>query len=295
MDRCIFLLFLLFANVAYAQDIEYNLIVHAEQTGEANNSVYRTLEQSLSEFVNQTSWSNRNLEQHERVSVSMFINLVAREGNTFSGSLEVQAARPVFGSTLQTPILNVRDDNFSFEYIEHENLEFSPDVFRSNLVSVISFYIYTILGLDADTFEMEGGTFFYQQANRIVGAAQTSNYPGWASSDGRQGRYQLNSNLLSSAYVDFRHALYTYHRQGLDLMHSSLLEGKQGVRSAISQLENLNSVRPGANLIRIFFDAKAREIEQIFSGGPSVPMDGLYRSLNRMAPTYADLWRSIPD
>lgn len=295
MLRCIFLLCLLIGDAAYSQDVEYNVIVHAEQTGEANNTVYRTLEQTLSEFVNQTSWSNRNLEQHERISVSMFINLVAREGNTFSGSLEVQASRPVYGSSLQTPILNLRDDNFSFEYIEHENLEFSPDIFRSNLISVISFYVYTILGIDADTFEREGGTQFYQQANRIVGAAQATNHPGWASSDGRQSRYHLNADLLASAYVGFREALYTYHREGLDLMHTSVLDGKDGVRTAISQLESLNSVRPGSNLIRIFFDAKAREIEQVFSGGPSIPMGGLYRALNRMAPTYADLWRNIPD
>lgn len=294
MHRRVFLLLLLVGKMAFSQDLDFNLVLNAQQTGEANNSVYQTLQQSLSEFVNQTSWTDRNIQPQERIRGSMFITLVAREGNTFSGSIEIQASRPVYGATMQSPIFSFRDDNFIFDYIEHENLEYSPTVFQSNLVSVVTFYIYTVLGIEADTFENQGGSSFYQEANQIVNTAQGGNHSGWSASDGRQSRYSLNADLLSNAYSEYRQALYTYHREGLDLMHQSLDNGKQGVRDAILQLENLNDSRPGAMLTRIFFDAKAREIQQVFSGGPEIAMEGVYRALSRMAPTYSDLWRSLP-
>lgn len=283
------------ASWARSQDVSFEVVVNAEQTGEANNSVYATLEQALREFLNQTPWTDRNLQPHQRVQGSLLINITSRQGNSFAGSMEIRSSRPVYGSNMQTPVFSFRDPLFSFEYTENENLQYSPQVFHSNLVSIISFYVYTILGMDADTFEIDGGTPYYQIAGQIVSAAQSATHPGWSSTDGRQSRYNLNQDLLSNVYSGYRAALYTYHRNGLDLMHQSLAGGKEGVRDAILQLEAVNQTRPGALLIRIFFDAKAREIQEIFSGGPAVDLNGIYRALTRMAPTYSQMWRSIPE
>lgn len=291
----LFSVFFLMASWARSQDVSFEVVVNAEQTGEANNSVYATLEQALREFLNQTPWTDRNLQPHQRVQGSLLINITSRQGNSFAGSMEIRSSRPVYGSNMQTPVFSFRDPLFSFEYTENENLQYSPQVFHSNLVSIISFYVYTILGMDADTFEIDGGTSYYQIAGQIVSAAQSSTHPGWSSTDGRQSRYNLNLDLLSNVYSGYRAALYTYHRNGLDLMHQSLTGGKEGVRDAIMQLQAVNQSRPGALLIRIFFDAKAREIQEIFSGGPAVDLSGIYRALTRMAPTYSQMWRSIPE
>lgn len=291
----LFSVFFLMASWARSQDVSFEVVVNAEQTGEANNSVYATLEQALREFLNQTPWTDRNLQPHQRVQGSLLINITSRQGNSFAGSMEIRSSRPVYGSNMQTPVFSFRDPLFSFEYTENENLQYSPQIFHSNLVSIISFYVYTILGMDADTFEIDGGTSYYQIAGQIVSAAQSSTHPGWSSTDGRQSRYNLNLDLLSNVYSGYRAALYTYHRNGLDLMHQSLAGGKEGVRDAIMQLQAVNQSRPGALLIRIFFDAKAREIQEIFSGGPAVDLSGIYRALTRMAPTYSQMWRSIPE
>lgn len=291
----LFSVFFLMASWARSQDVSFEVVVNAEQTGEANNSVYATLEQALREFLNQTPWTDRNLQPHQRVQGSLLINITSRQGNSFAGSMEIRSSRPVYGSNMQTPVFSFRDPLFSFEYTENENLQYSPQIFHSNLVSIISFYVYTILGMDADTFEIDGGTSYYQIAGQIVSAAQSSTHPGWSSTDGRQSRYNLNLDLLSNVYSGYRAALYTYHRNGLDLMHQSLTGGKEGVRDAIMQLQAVNQSRPGALLIRIFFDAKAREIQEIFSGGPAVDLSGIYRALTRMAPTYSQMWRSIPE
>ena len=288
-----FLLISLFSMAATAQQLNCEIVINAEQTGEANVSVFKTLENSLTEFVNQTDWTGEDLDPHERINCSMFINITSFDTNSFSGTLQVQSSRPVFGSTMISPVFNFKDEAFSFDYTEYENLEFSPNSYTSNLVSVISFYVYTILGLDADTFEEMGGTAHFELANQIVSLAQQGNYSGWKASDGTSSRFRLNSDLLSNAFSGYREALYNYHREGLDLMHSSPELGKRGVAGAILKLEELNSNRPNSLLVRTFFDAKAHEVEQIFSGGPSVSIKEIVDALNTMAPTFSENWANI--
>lgn len=294
MNKFIFGTFLFFISlISYGQELSCEVIVNAEQTGNSNVSVFNTLENALTEFVNQTNWTDKDFEIPERINCSMFINITEFDGSSFSGSIQVQSSRPVYGSTMVSPVFNFKDNNFSFSYTEYEPLEFNINEYSSNLVSVVSFYVYTILGLDADTFSKNGGTAYYETAKQIVNTAQQSNKKGWQVSGGSGSRFTLNNDLLSNAYNGYRNALYAYHRMGLDLMHNSVEEGKKGVSSAILELGNMNDQRPNSLLVRTFFDAKANEIEQIFSGGPSISIKEVVNALNDMAPTYTKNWSNI--
>ena len=276
-----------------AQEMNCQIVVNAEQTGQANNAVFKTLENSLNEFVNQTRWTNKEFQPQERIDCSMFINIDSYEAGSFSGSIQVQSSRPVFGSTMVSPVFNFKDDQFKFSYTEYEPLSFSPTEFESNLVSVVGFYVYTMLGLDADTFEEQGGTPYFETASQIVGTAQQGGSTGWKATDGNQSRYRLNADLLSTSFSGYREALYDYHRNGLDMMHISPAEGKKGIATAILDLERMNSRRPNSLLLRTFFDAKADEIEHIFSGGPSVEITSIVDALSKMAPTFSEKWGNI--
>lgn len=294
MRKTLLLFLMLSLSVSVgAQELNCQVVVNSEQTGQANASVFRTLQNSLTEFVNQTRWTNKEFLPQERINCSMFININSFNGNSFGGTIQIQSSRPVFGSTMVTPVLNFNDEQFAFEYTEYQPLEFSPNQFNSNLVSVVSFYVYTILGLDADTFSEQGGTSYYQTANQIVGTAQQSSYSGWKGTDGNRSRYQLNADLLSNTYSGYRNAIYTYHRQGLDVMHMSPEEGKEAIASSLIDLQRMNSRRPNSLLLRTFFDAKADEVEQIFSGGPSVDIREVIDALNTMAPNYTEKWGNI--
>lgn len=289
----LFLCFFLISSLAMAQELNCEVIVNADQTGQSNLSVFRTLQRSISEFINQTTWTNQDFSTGERINCSIFINITSFDNESFSGSIQVQSSRPVFGSAHVTPVFNFNDEQFTFNYREFEPLNYSQNAYSSNLVSVLSYYVYTILALDADTFELGGGTRFHEEANRVVTTAQQGNQPGWRGADGTRSRYRLNADLLSNAFSDYRTALYQYHRQGLDLMHKDPAAGKQGVAKAVEGLADLNQSRPNSLPIRIFFDAKAQEIEQIFTGGPTVPVRNLIDVLNRSAPLYSENWRRI--
>lgn len=289
------LLIALFFTVSFVQGQELNcdVIVNSEQTGRTNLPVFRTLQRSISEFVNQTTWTTQDFDSNERINCSIFINIINFDNESFSGTIQVQSSRPVFGSTLITPVFNFNDTQFSFNYREFEPLTYSPAAYSSNLVSVISYYVFTILGLDADTFQEGGGTPYFEEANRIVTTAQQGNQAGWRGSDGNSSRYRLNADLLSNAFLGYRTALYQYHRQGLDLMHKDPAAGKQGIAKTIESLGALNQSRPNSLPVRVFFDAKAQEIEQIFTAGPNVPIQNMVDVLNRAAPMYSENWRRI--
>ncbi|MDN3595145.1 DUF4835 family protein [Zunongwangia endophytica] len=293
MNRIIAILVLFSCFQLKAQELNCSVQINAEQTGQANLSVFKTLKSSLQEFVNTTSWTGRELPPEQRINCSMFITINSFEGENFSASIQVQSSRPVFASDMVSPIFNYSDDDFNFAYREYQPLNYNQNSYSSNLVSVVSFYVYTILGLDADSFQQDGGTPFFEEAKQIVTVAQQSNSSGWQPSGNTRSRFRMNADLLSNSFKEYRNAMYTYHRQGLDRMHEDLTEGKKSIAVALESLRTMNSVRRNSLLLRMFFDAKSDEIIDVFSDGPDVGTRGLTQKLNSMAPSYARKWRQI--
>jgi hypothetical protein len=223
----------------------------------------------------------------------MFINVSAYDSDTFVATLQVQASRPVFNATYSTPIYSYNDQEYSFRYVEFVNLFFNPNSFDSNLVSMMAFYVYTILGLDADSFAPLGGTPYFAMAQQVVSNAQQSNFKGWRQSDGNQTRFIFLTDLISSTFNPVRLANYEYHVNGLDKMSENVKTGKQNIIKAISDLSKIHTVRPNAFVTRVFFDTKSDEIQALFTGGPSVNISDLVDNLNRVSPTNASKWANI--
>jgi hypothetical protein len=277
----------------HAQELNSTVTIDAEQTGQPNQQVFRTLQQQLTEFLNATQWTNRDVKNQERIDCNFTFIITEYDGTYFLGSLQVQASRPTFGSTYDSPIYNYNDKQVGFEYKEFQPLNFNPNTFDSNLVSVLAYHVYTIIGLDASTFEKNAGDPYFEIAKQIVNTAGATNYAGWKPTDGNQSRYRYNDALISNVFQEFHAAMYQYHRMGLDLMHENPKEAKSKIIDAIGLLKNINDRRPNSYLLRTFFDAKSDEIQAIFTGGPSVQIASLVENLNRMAPTKRSNWAEI--
>lgn len=277
-----------------AQEINCSITVNSDQVGQTNQQIFRTLERSLNDFVNKNKWTTRVYTEGERVNARMFITVEEYESNRFQANIQVQSSRPVFNTSYESPVFNYKDDAFNFEYIEFQPLVYNPNLFDSNLVGVIAYYVYIILGMDADTFALEGGTEYYEQAQQIVTQAQGSSFGGWSqtATDNRT-RFQLVDNLLSNTFREYRIAMYNYHRKGMDIMADNNSAGKQVIAGSMRLFETLISRRPNALLIQTFFDAKSEEIQNIFSDGPKVDIVQLKETLNRVAPFYSSTWNQI--
>jgi hypothetical protein len=289
----LFLTILLTSSVA-GQELTCVITVNSDQVSQTNQQIFRTLERSLNDFVNKNKWTNRVYKENERVNARMFITVTKYESNRFEANIQLQSSRPVFNTSYESPVFNYKDNQFNFEYIEFQPLIYNQNVFTSNLVGVMAYYVYIVLGLDADTYALEGGTDFYKEAQKIVTQAQGSNFSGWSqSATDNRTRFVLVDNLLSNTFREYRIAMYNYHRKGLDILGDNNSTGKQVISGSMRLFETLIQRRPNAFLIQTFFDAKSEEILNIFSDGPKVDVVALKSTLNKVAPFYSTTWNEI--
>ena len=292
MRNILSLLLVLIFSCSQAQELNCTVTVNAQKLTNVNQSVFKTLETALNEFVNRTQWTSQTFKQNEKINCSMYITISSNNSDQFVATIQVQSSRPIHNSSYASPILNFNDKDFSFKYAEFESLNYNPTAFESNLVSVISFYSYVILGMDADSFVVESGNTYFETAQNISNVAQQSGYKGWTQADGNQSRYFLINDLLSPTFREVRQTMYDYHN-GLDIMNQDLKASKEKIKKSLLNLSKLNATRPNAFLTRVFFDAKSDEIVSIFSGGPTISITDLVDNLNRISPLNSSKWSSI--
>lgn len=289
----VFLVFL-FTSVSFSQELRATVAINYEQVNNGNPQLFKNLEKQVTEFLNNTKWTEKEVKEIEKIECNFFINITSYGSNNFEATLQIQASRPVFNSTLSTPILNTNDKNFNFRFIEFENMIYDANSFTSNLVSVMAFYSNLIIGIEGDSFSKLGGLEHLKIAANIVTVAQSSGFKGWSQSEsGNNNRNFLISDMLSTTYEPFRTAMYLYHREGLDLMADDVKAGKEGVAKAIVTLSEIQKSRPNSLLVRTFFDTKADELVSIFSGGPKMDIAPLVENLNKISPLNSQKWNKI--
>lgn len=287
----VFLFF--FSSIMQAQSIEGRFVVNADFVNQTNQQIFETLERSLNEFLNANAWTEEDLPNEEKVRCSMILNLTGYSGSRFEGTLQVQVERPVYGTNYYSPLFNFLDKDIVFGYQEYQPLFFNPATYESNLISLISFYVYIALGMEADSFAKRSGTPHFKAAQQIMTLAQQNRMVGWNQQDGNRNRFWLIDTLLSNTFREYRSVQYAYHRNGMDKMADNPVEGKQGIMDALELFNPLYNRRPNALLIQTFFDAKSDEIVDIFSAGPSLELGRTQTTLNRIAPFFGPKWKRL--
>ena len=283
---------LIFCNFSFAQELNAQVQVNYQNIGGSNLQLYRTLEKSLKDFINNTSWTGKKLQNFEKIKCSFAIVLTEKSGNNFKGTLVVQSVRPVYGSQYESPILNINDTNFSFEYIENQNMIFNERQFSGkNLIDVLSFYVYLILGYDADTFQMKGGTPWFDKAMKITQNSQNQNYAGWSQIESPRNRGVLISAILSEQNSTLRNFYYNYHRIGLDnLAKADQISTKQIIAVELMKLKFYDNNFQMNYPFNIFIESKKDEIFNIFNSNNngSVNMSELKQLMNTFSPKDSD-------
>ncbi len=265
----IFMLLSLFA-LAEAQELKCNVQVVSQQIQGTNKQVFETLQNAIFEFMNNKAWTNHVYGNEERIECNLLFNIQEQlSADEFRGTLQVQSRRPVFNSNYNTVMLNYMDNDIQFRYIEFEPLEFDPTSHISNLTSILAYYAYIILGLDYDSFGFDGGTSYFQAAEKIVDNAQNVPEKGWKPFDNtsHKNRYWLVKDLLDTDYAPVREFIYRYHRVGLDMMDSKAVEARAGIATDMELLQGVYRKKPDPFMhpMHVLFDAKADEFVNVFS------------------------------
>ena len=276
MKKILFLLIVFMqCTMMSAQELLAEVTVNSQQVQGSNVQAYQTLQKSLRDFINNTSWTGKKLQNFEKIKSNFAIVISNREGNKFTASLIVQASRPIYGSSYTSPLLNINDRDFTFEYNENENLVFNERQFSGkNLIDVISFYIYLILGYDADSFQLNGGQESFDKALRISQNSQNQRYSGWSVVEGPRTRGQLIDNLMKQESATLRKFYYQYHRQGLDNMSKqNQNQGKKNIYDALMTLKYYENNFQMNYPFDVMLQTKKNEIFEIFNGGSNTNLN----------------------
>lgn len=267
LKKLIVILFLLlFFREIKAQELDCYIEVNHDQVANVDPNVFKALEEAVFEFINNRKWTKHVFKNDERIECSMVITIQEQvSNNKYKANIQVQSRRPVFNTSYNSPVFNHMDREFTFEYLQYDPLQFSEQSHISNLSSVLAFYAYYVIGLDYDTFSPEGGTPFFQKAQKIVNNAQNAREEGWKAFQSKKNRYWIVQNMLERVYNPLRKCLYQYHRKGLDIMAEKREEGRENILSALKLLEKVHNQKPSSFQLQLFFQAKSTEIIKIFS------------------------------
>jgi hypothetical protein len=289
MKRLLYLVFPIFLLSAplKAQELNCSVEVLSQQVQGVNPAIFQSLQQLIFEFMNNRKWTRDQFTIDERIRCSIILNIeptASAASNRFRATLQVISGRPIYNTDYYSPLLNIQDKDVQFEYIQNTQYVFNPDVFQHNLLHILAFYAYLIIGYDYDTFSPKGGTPYFQQAQRLIQAAQTSNAEGWKAFEGDRNRYWLAEDIMHRTFEPMRECLYDYHRLGMDLMGEKMQQARVACMNALLKFDNIHRVKPLAYNTQVFFLAKSDEIVNIFTQADPNERNALFEVLAKIDP-----------
>ena len=294
INTIIFFFLIILSSHLFAQEINGSVQVSARQIEGTDRDAFKELQQALYEFVNNTVWTNYNYKLEERLECTILLTLSERiSSDQYKGKLNLVLRRPVYKTNYNTTMLNYIDKDVQFSYALGEPLLYSEGSFESNLTSMIAYYIYVFLGLDADSYTNLGGTPFYEKAQNIVQNAQNTSEPGWKAFENMKNRYWLTENLLNSQYRPIRESIYQYHRLGLDEMYDDVAGGRGNIAESLKLLQKSNRAKPGSFLMRLYLDSKRDEIIKIFGEGDPKTKTEVDNIMKEIDPVNGDKYQKI--
>lgn len=296
MKRVILPLLLLVSVAVNGQELQCKVSVNHSQVQGTNTQVFDALKRAAEDFMNNTRWTNLTFKQNELIDCSIGFIVKAVDGDMLTCDMQIQARRPVWGSSYVSPLLNLRDVGVTFKFQEFDALNLTP-TYDQNIVAVLAYYAYIILGYDMDSFQKLGGTPYFAQAENIVNISQSRSEPessGWRAFDKNGMRYELVSNLLDERFRKMREFLYDYHRLGLDMMTSNIGNARAKIAEGITVVQEVNRLQPQAQMIVSFADVKRDEIVNIFSKhGSEREIERVYDVMTAINPTAVEIYNRM--
>lgn len=265
--------FVFVSKIITAQELQAKVTVLSNRvSNNIDRNLFSTLQTAIANFINNRRWTGDAYTSSEKIICNFLINIESSiDPNTFKATLTVQAARPVYNASYLSPIINYKDADFTFRYIQFQALNFNEnrvqgtDPLTANLPAIIAYYVYIILGMDYNSFEIKGGVPYFAKAQNIVNnAPEGSDIGGWRPFDGLRNRYWLADNLNNNRYNVIHDALYTYFRKGLDKMYENEELAREEIIQALNYWNSFNTENPNTMVLSFFVQSRTQEFIQLF-------------------------------
>ena len=291
------LIFLLAVLSIQAQELQVKVNINHSQIQGSDVSIFENLQQTMEQFINERQWTGLQFQKNERIACSLNLTVTKyiREENRFECTALIQANRPVFNSAYTSTLYNNKDDNFHFEFKQFDQLNFNEEVIDNQLVALVAYYAFLIIGLDLDSFAPMGGTDVLQRCMNLVNNAQNLDFTGWKSFDDSRNRFAIINDYLDEAMKPFRQLQYDYYRTGLDEMAQNVERGRTNVTTALENgLKKAHEEKPLSLLPQIWTDYKKDELASIYKGkGTQKEKESVYDMLMGINASQSNSWDQI--
>src|SRR4030095_5000056 len=96
------------AMTSQAQEILARFtVITSKVSTTVDKKIFNTLQSQLTNFVNNRRWTNDVFQPAEKIKCNFLLTIDADLGNnTFKGKLTIQAARPIYNTGYDSPIIN---------------------------------------------------------------------------------------------------------------------------------------------------------------------------------------------
>jgi hypothetical protein len=285
-----------------AQEIQARLTVLTNKIStKVDKKIFNTLQSTLTNFINNRKWTADVFATNEKIQCNFLLSVEQELGNNvYKAKLTVQAARPIYNTTYESPIINYIDDDIVFRYQEFQPVEFNEnrvqgnDPVAANLTAIIAYYVNLILGLDYDSFSLRGGDMYFQKAWNIVNnAPESREITGWKSFESLRNRYWLAENLNNNRFALIHDAIYSYYRYGFDIFYENEQNGRSGILNSLNFLNTINSENPNSMIIQFFFQGKSAELVKVFSKASADDKTRAKDILTRLDITNAQAYKEL--
>ncbi|MGB3007515.1 MAG: DUF4835 family protein [Chitinophagaceae bacterium] len=296
------LVFIMLLQTGNGQEIQARFSIMANKIStEVDKKIFQTLQTSLTNFLNARKWTTDAFQPAEKIQCNFLLNIDQHLGNNvFKGKLTVQAARPVYNTSYDSPIMNFIDDNITFRYMEFQPVEFNEnrvqgnDPLAANITAVLAYYVNIILGLDYNSFSQRGGDAYFQKAWNIVNnAPENKDIQGWKSFESLRNRYWLAENLNSSRFALVHDAIYSYYRSGMDIFYENEDAGRSGILNSLNFLNTVNTENPNSMVMQFFFQGKSNELVKVFSKATAEQKTRAREILTKIDITNAQAYKEL--
>lgn len=278
------------------QELQARVTINHNQIQGTDKSVFEDLQKNLEQFINDTQWTSLQFQKNERIVCNFNITVTKYDAssNMFTCTALIQANRPVYNASYTTTLYNNRDADFNFEYAQFDQLNFNEEQIDHQLVALVAYYAYLIIGLDLDSFAPMGGEDILQRCFYLTNNAQNLNFTGWKAFDNSRNRFAIINDYLEVSMKPFRQLQYDYYRLGLDEMANNAERGRVNISTALENLKKCHEDRPLSMLPQIWTDYKRDELANIYKGkGTQKEKETVYEILFSINASQNNAWEKI--
>jgi hypothetical protein len=268
MRKLLLIVFSFVCSAGFAQELNCTVTINATKIPTSDRGIFKEMKNSIEQFMNGRKWTNDNFKSYEKINCNLLITIIKNPSvGNFAASVQIRSSRPVFNTNYSSLIFNFADRDWEFQYVESVQLEYNDNSYSSNLTSMLAVYAYLIIGVDYDSFSELGGTTYFQKALNVVNNAQQSNTPGWQSLGSNRNRYWIVENYNNPQMQDIRKTIYAYHRLALDTFDKTPDKSRELILKGLRDIKKVRDINPQSILVISFFDAKVKELANVFSEG----------------------------